>query len=164
MAETISLHVVVAHLDDALGSERHEGQVLAGTPSAARRAARGAGELLLASQAHGWPSKGRDERLQLVEECARRAIGNAPTTPTSPARLRRRGGPGAGMPIRSSIALVGAVPGDDAVGGSLVLDLDHHALVRLDTCRPAAWPPCRRARPPELGEPPAATSGSVSPA
>ena len=44
-----------------------------------------------------------------------------------------------------------AVAGDDDVGRALVLDLQHGALVRRRTARPAAWRPPRRARRPRTG-------------
>ena len=70
----------------------------------------------------GWSSVNSSRRL---------AIGNAPITPTDasvPSSLYR---PSSSEPIASVTGLVHPVPGHHAVRGALVLDLEHHPLVRL---------------------------------
>src|SRR3954447_1537371 len=68
--EPAALHVVVAHLDDPLGPQRHEGQVLAGAP-----AALGAGHPVGVGDRPVRPLAPRvlgqvvgDERLQLLDQ------------------------------------------------------------------------------------------------
>ena len=66
-----------------------------------------------------------------VNSSLRRAIGNAPMTPTEASIAVVVVQPEQQRADRVRPALVHPVAGDDAVGGPLVLDLEHHPLVGL---------------------------------
>jgi hypothetical protein len=131
VAEPIPLHVVVPDLDDPLGSERDEREVLLRVPAAALGAPRRPGLRHLLLPVPGVAVERRDPRLQLPEELPTAIhregpdhpdVGEHPSVVVEPEQERPDG-------IRA--ALVEPVPGHDAVGGALVLDLEHHTPVLL---------------------------------
>ena len=135
--KAISLHVIVCDLDDELGSQRLPRQILALTPSA--HAARHAmlrplvGDCASAHARHGCASSAFSRYGARNSTSSRRfAAVKLALTPTccesarvvveaEQQRANRR-------PVA---AFVPPKPGDNAVARAFVLDLDHHALVRL---------------------------------
>ena len=78
----------------------------------------------------GVPVERRDPRLQLLEELPT-AIHREGADHPDVGEHARVVEPEQERPDRIGAALVQPVPGHDAVGGALVLDLEHHALVGL---------------------------------
>jgi len=134
MAEARALHVVVAHLTDALGAQRHPAQILAAIPAAGRArqalalrvrvllrlgpsAPRVAVERMLAQR--------RQLRHQLLAAFGRERPGDADvlerTVVVIEAEQER-------ADHRARAVLVPAESGDDAIGGARMLGLDHRAL------------------------------------
>ena len=66
-----------------------------------------------------------------MKSCRRLAIGNAPITPTDASVAVIAVQPEQQRADRVVAGLVHAVARDHAVGGALMLDLEHHPLVRL---------------------------------
>ena len=151
--EAHALHVVVAHLDDPLGPQRGEREVLAGRPPAAGGVLRGAGALLLAGPRPRVLVERRDQRLQLVEQLLAPGHREGPDDPHR--QQLAVGVVDAEQQAADQVvtALVGAVAGDDAVGGALVLDLGHRALVGLVGAVELLGDEAVEPGPLELGEP-----------
>ena len=127
-----ALHVVVGHLDDQLRPQRHPGQVLLGVPAAdgARQPARRL-RVGLGPRAPRVAGEVLDRvRRELVDQLGAGAIGNDAATPTCWSAPSSSYRPSSSEPTTPA-GLVPAVAGDHAVGGALVLDLEHGPLVGL---------------------------------
>src|SRR5262249_39090024 len=126
-----AFHVVVADLDDALGPQRDEREVFAGVPAAVLGLAR-----MTSTRGGLWHPvprmavEGGDQRLQLGvqglalgerERADDADAGQVAVLVVKPKQQRSD---------RLRAALVYPVPGDHAVRGPLVLDLEHRPLVR----------------------------------
>src|SRR5215467_11467059 len=129
--EPPALHVVVAHLDHPLRAQRDERQVLARVPAADLGLARRADDALRPGPVPRVPLERGDQGLHLGEQLP-------------PLRHRERADHAyAGQLVLGGVqaeqqradrlvaGLVRAVPSHHAVGGALVLDLEHDPLVRL---------------------------------
>src|SRR4051812_22595790 len=129
--EAVTLHVLVPDLHDEIRPQRREREVLAVVPAAELGAARGAGAFLLLRPGPGVVVERRYEGLQLREELLPSGGGKGAD--------HAHAGQGAIVLVQPEqegadavrTAFVDPVAGDHAVGGPLVLDLEHRPLVRL---------------------------------
>jgi hypothetical protein len=133
VTEAVALHVLVAHFNDALRSEWHEGQVLLGIPPGPFVPARGVhvnAGCLLRRPVPRMPFEIGHKGLKLFEQSSSRGHREGADHPN------RYEGP---IPIqaeqkradRVSTTFMHPVTGDDTVGGTDVLDLEHDPLVGL---------------------------------
>src|SRR5882757_6110845 len=134
VAKARAFHVVVADLDHALGSQRHEREVLARVPARVFVLAWCAFAGFVGGPVPWVVLEAGDEWLQLGEQPSSFGHwegaddtdrGELAVLLVQPEQQR------ADRPSFWAAGLVHPVPGDNAVGGSFVLDLEHDTLVRL---------------------------------
>jgi len=131
MTEAIPFHVVVSDLYDALRSERHKRQVLAGAPAAELCAARGAGRRLLPGTVPRMTLQCGDEGLELLEQRAallnRKRCYDSYVHEVAVVVIKAEQQRADSM----RVGLVWPIAGYHTVGRSDVLDLEHHPFIRL---------------------------------